>query len=224
MWVHMYAANELDWQFDDGMPVRLRVSTGYPWGGRVEIEVEPEREREFSLFLRIPGWCQHATTSINGRAVTVTPHKGYVELRRRWSRGDSIVLDLPIRPEVRVADPRVVEARDSVALQRGPLVYCLESVDNPGLALRDVELQVGASGDFLREVPHSGSAEDAVALTGEGSVPTDPWSDLYRKLDAPHQRRKQVSLTAIPFFAWGNRGESEMTLWIRKERESVDRG
>ena len=224
LWVHMYAANGLDWQLDDGMPVRLRVSTRYPWDGTVEMEVEPEHDRAFSLFLRIPGWCQQATASINGQAVTVAPHKGYLELRRRWSRGDSIVLDLPIRPEVLVADPRVVEARDSVALQRGPLVYCLEGVDNRGLALRDVELQVGASGDFLREVPHSGFAEDAVAITGEGSVPADPQSDLYRKMDAPQQRRKQVSLTAIPFFAWGNRGESEMTLWIRKQRESVDHG
>jgi DUF1680 family protein len=135
-----------------------------------------------------------------------------------------VVLELPMRPEALVADPRVVEARDSVALKRGPLVYCLESVDNPGLALRDVELQVGASGDFLREVPHSGFAEDAVAIAGEGSVPTDQWSDLYRNMDAPRRQQKQVPLTAIPFFAWGNRGESEMTIWIRKQGEPAKSG
>ncbi len=224
LWVHQYAANELNWYLDDGMSVRLKVSTRYPWDGKVKIEVEPEHHREFSLFFRIPGWCQNPTMSVNGQDITVTPRKGYAELRRRWSSSDSVELGLRMPPEALVANPRVVEARESVVLKRGPLVYCLESVDNPGVAVRDVGLRVGAGGAFLREVSFTGPVKDAVALVGEGSAPTDPWNDLYSSIDAPRRRRKQVPLTAIPFFAWGNRGESEMTLWIRKQRESVDAG
>ena len=220
VWIHLYTANELGWRLVDEMPVRLTVATEYPWDGRVEIAVEPESKREFSLFLRIPGWCRGATTTINGREASIRSRNGYAELRRRWSPGDAVRLNLPMRPEALTANPQMAEARGSVALKRGPLVYCLESVDNPGVPVREVDLQVGPGSATLREIPDTGPVEGAVAILGEGSVPTEPWNDLYRSVDAPRRRRKRVELKAIPFFAWGNRGKSEMTLWIRQERKS----
>ncbi len=105
---------------------------------------------------------------------SVVPNRGSLEPGRRSPPGDSIMLELPMRPEVMVANPRVTEARDSVVLKRGPLIYCVGSVDNSGLSFRDAGLRVGGGGRHLREVAHTGSVVGAIAIIGDGSVPAEP--------------------------------------------------
>ena len=218
IWVNLYAAGELDWLLEDGTPVGLRVTTDYPWSGRVNIEVRPGSTGEFSLFLRIPGWCANPAVAVNGREDPIAVRDGYAELWRSWSDGDSVALDLPMRPELLVASPRVVEARSSVAIKRGPLVYCLEGKDNPEVAVADAGFREGAGANHgLQEKEWPELMEGAVALVGGGTVPVEPWGGLYRTLEAENPERRAVELTAIPFFAWANRGPSDMTLWVHRD-------
>ena len=223
LWVNLYAASEFSWRLDDGMPVRLSVETDYPWDGRISIELRPDSSREFSLFLRIPKWCSRPAAAVNGQEIPVTTRDGYLELRREWDSGDVVTLDLSMPPELVVANPRVAEARSAVALKRGPLVYCLESTDNPGVAVGDASLTVGAGGGFdLREESWPDLLEGAVAMVGEGSEPVESWDGLYRSIATTKRGRRSVTLKAIPFFAWANRGDSEMTVWVQREPAAAD--
>ena len=95
--------------------------------------------------------------------LSVAPNRVYLEPGRRLPPGESIMLDLPMRPEVMVAKPRVTEARESVVVKRGPSVYCFESVDNPGVSVRDAGMRIDEGGAFLPEVPHTGPAAGCVA-------------------------------------------------------------
>ncbi|MDP6349133.1 MAG: glycoside hydrolase family 127 protein [Chloroflexota bacterium] len=224
IWVSLYSAGEMDWLLDDGASVGLRVTTDYPWDGRVNIEVHPGSTEEFSLFLRMPGWCSRPSMVVNGRDIPIAARDGYVEVRRSWSKGDSVALDLPMLPELLVASPRVVEARSSVAIKRGPLVYCLEGVDNPDVALADAGFQEGIRANHgLRERDWPELMEGAVALVGNGTIPVEPWGGLYRTLEAGNPERRAVDLTAIPFFAWANRGPSDMTVWVHREADPTAR-
>ncbi len=221
IWVNLYAAGELAWRLNDGTPLELRVETDYPWDGRVDIAVHPGSTGEFSLFLRVPAWCASPAVSVNGRDVSMNPRDGYLELKRQWAKGDAVTLELPMPPEVLVASPRVVEARSAVALKRGPLVYCLESVDNPGIEVGDAGVQTGPGSDHgLREKEWTDVLDGAVALVGHGSVPVEPWGGLYRTLGSADPGRRAVELTAIPFFAWANRGPSDMTVWVQQIPEA----
>lgn len=130
LWVHLYDANELDWRLADGTGLRVTQATAYPWQGEVALTVAPVHPAEFTLYLRIPTWAEGAGVTSNGQAtgIPVTPGR-YLALRRVWQPGDRVELRLPLSPVAMACHPRAAENRGSVAVQRGPLVYCLEAVD-----------------------------------------------------------------------------------------------
>jgi DUF1680 family protein len=144
VWVHLYAEGRAEVRLDD-RTVGLRQRTQYPWDGDVEIEVYAEND--FGLMLRIPAWCEEgATIEINGHPFDGSPSAGsYVEIRRVWRRGDKVRLALPMPVRYEECHPYVAENAGRVALMRGPLLYCVEQVDNPGLDLRDIVLLEEAS-------------------------------------------------------------------------------
>ena len=206
-----------------GVPVRLRQETRYPWEGRVRLVVEPEREVAFPLYVRIPGWARGEvmpgelyrfadadpgppTLQVNGRAITLDLERGYARIERTWRPGDVVELDLPMPVRKVLAHPAVEDDRGRVALQRGPLVYCAEWPDNGGRAL-DIVVPDGASfesefrPDLLDGVQVIRGDVEAIQEDSRGeSTPT-----------APHR------LTAIPYFAWANRGMGEMAVWMARE-------
>ena len=143
VWVHLYGGNTLDTELADGGRLRLTQETDYPWDGRVTITVEAAPERPCSLMLRIPGWAGGATAEPQRHArCDGRPEPGtYAEVRRAWSAGDVVELTLPMPVRLMQAHPLVEEARNQVAVLRGPIVYCLESADlaegRPGLGRRD---------------------------------------------------------------------------------------
>ncbi|HJO08183.1 MAG TPA: glycoside hydrolase family 127 protein, partial [Chloroflexota bacterium] len=147
VWVHMFNNSTLDWQLEDGTPIAIVQRTEYPWDGRIEIEVKPEQAVEFSVFVRIPGWCRSATATATaaGEALAVTPGE-YLEIRRTWQTGDKIVVDLPMPVELLVANPMATETRDSVTVKRGPIVYCFEAIDNPEIDVREASLVLPEEG------------------------------------------------------------------------------
>jgi DUF1680 family protein len=219
-WVHLYAQGQAELPLPDGQMLRLVQRTSYPWSGEIGIEIESAVT--CSLFLRVPAWCEAgAALRVNG-----VPFEGklvpetYVEVRRAWRTGDRVTLDLPM-PVRRVAcHPYVSENAGRVALMRGPILYCLEEADNPGLDLRDVVLSADASWDATFEPDTLGGV---VVLQGEARVdPLDEaWAGrLYGTagVDAAPGAGRAAAVTAIPYYAWANRAPGAMRVWVRRER------
>jgi uncharacterized protein len=218
--------------------------------GRDDNAAEAEGEREWSLFLRVPGWAagDAVTVRVNGDVWSgegstlpqplpkrergkTRPQPGggdephpfdklragstgegrYIEVRREWKAGDVVELELPMAVRVLEAHPYVEEARNHVAVMRGPVVYCLESVDLPA-RVEVMDVIVRADAQFKpRRVEELGGV---VVLEGKGVVsePGDWTSQLYREYQPGASR--EVDLRLIPYYAWDNRGESEMTVWL----------
>jgi DUF1680 family protein len=205
--VHLYAGGETRFQAGR-VPVRLHVQTEYPWQERVELRVEPEAAVEFTLHLRLPGWCREPQLSLNGSALKTDPVLGYARLRRVWQPGDRILLDLPMPVERIRADVRVAAAAGQVALQRGPVVYCVEEADNgPQLAALSLPRSSALAARFAPELLGG-------CVIIEGAAERElPGAKLYST--SPVERR-DVLLRAVPYALWANRGEGEMRVWLRE--------
>ena len=153
-------------------------------------------------------------TKVNGKAIPEGRPGGYLEIRRTWKPGDTVTLEMKMPVELVESDPRVRENLGSVAVQRGPVVYCVESVDNPGIELRDLELP--ASPAFQAEWSPK-LLGGVVALKGKGLVPSvaEDRRPLYRRLGSYKAApARQLEVTAIPYYAWAYRGVSRMTVWL----------
>jgi len=213
VYVHLFAASEATVELPGGR-VTLIQETDYPWEEEVALRVRPEEPFEFTLAVRIPGWCRDPRLRINGDDVDLASlmEKGYARIRRKWHGGDRVELLLPMPIERVHAHPEVRAAAGKVAIMRGPIVYCLEEIDNgPNLAQivlpRDTELAVaGKDPDLGGAVTLRG-----VAFRIEGTA----WGDA---LYAPAEcERKETPITAVPYYAWCNRKPGEMAVWIREE-------
>lgn len=218
IWVHLYAASAAQVTLPDGRVVLLRQRTDYPWDGQIEIEVDGEGE--FALRLRIPAWCDEgAMLTVNGERFgeALTPGS-YVEVRRVWQPGDRVRLNLPMPIRRIESHPRVEENRGRVALGRGPLLYCAEQADNPGLDLHNVVLPAEAE---LRAEQGADLPGGVVAICGEvqSQAPDAAWDDaLYRTAGSGQEEAsmKPVTLTAIPYHLWANREPGAMRVWLRR--------
>jgi DUF1680 family protein len=213
VWVHLYGGNTLDTELADGSRLRLSQETDYPWDGRVKIAIDAAPGRACSLMLRIPGWARGAALSLNGMPVQQRPEPGtYIEMRRAWSAGDVLQLTLPMPVRLMQAHPLVEEARNQVAIQRGPVVYCLESTDLTGdVQMSDVAIPRGIE---LKPRFDPSLLGGITVLEGRAeSWPEADWSrQLYRELSGT--KPNSIDLKLIPYYAWGNRGRSEMTVWM----------
>jgi uncharacterized protein len=213
VWVNLYGSSTVRTEGADGQILRLTQDTEYPWSGRVRIRIDECGDREFALNLRIPGWANGASVKINHAAVELSPSPaGYFEIRRAWRSGDVVDLDLPMPVRLMEANPLVEEDLNQLAFQRGPVVYCLESADLPrGTRLNDVVIPAG----FKPAARYDARLLDGVAvLEGTAAVQSSgDWSgQLYREAHVAELRPLPIRL--IPYFAWGNRGVSEMTVWL----------
>jgi DUF1680 family protein len=195
-----------------GTRVSLKETSTYPWSGSVAIAVDPEQPAEFTLKLRIPGWADGATASVNGEPVDVAggTENGYLSIRRRWNAGDAVALDLPMPPQRLFAHPAVRADAGRVALKRGPLVYCVEETDNPGGAVQQLKLPRDAPVEIAER---DDLFDGVVTLTADGLRITDAdWNgDLYRS-EPP--KSQPVKLTAIPYYLWNNRQKGSMQIWL----------
>ena len=169
--------------------------------------VSPERPATFDLNLRIPGWSTSPEVKVNGANVRQVEPGSYCRIRRAWKPGDRVILDLPM-PVVGVrADPRVKVLRRRLALMRGPLVYCFEGADNPGLDLWEICVGAGA---------RSRQGEGLYAPVGElpGFEPDLEEGLLGQTVVLRGEGGTAAPVTAIPFYAWGNRGASPFLTWV----------
>jgi uncharacterized protein len=222
--VHQFMSSLINTSGARGPDVKLRMDTGYPWTGDVTLMVAEASGGEWGLSLRIPGWCQTAQVLVNGvldqevRAVSGEEGPGhYVTLRRAWRPGDEIRLSLGVAPRLTESNPRVDAVRGTACVERGPLVYCLEQVDQvAGLDLLDVRVPRDADmasqwrGDLL---------DGIVTVEVPGTVVEQgPWKDrLYLSAADRTLSAEVTSLTAVPYYAWANRGPGVMRVWIPLE-------
>jgi DUF1680 family protein len=214
--VHHYAEGSAQIALADGRTVRLRQTTRYPWDGDIAIELRDGGE--FGLRLRIPGWCDHgASLSVNGTSTEIPLASGrYAEIQRTWQVGDVVRLSLPMPARRIMSHPWVVENTNRVALTRGPLLYCVEQADNPGVDLRDLALPVDGElhAEFRPEL-----LGGVVTLSGRAMTisPASDWNNrLYRtaRMDTEDRSGHEVAFTAIPYFAWANREPGRMRVWL----------
>lgn len=206
VWVQQLISCAAPWPGADGG--RLELEAGLPWEGRVRLTLHPKTPQTASLYLRIPSWAGDATLALNGAALQpdavteATPVRAtacgytpsaarYVTLARAWQPGDALDLTLEMPIRLLRQDRRLPRCGGRFAVTRGPLVYCLESVDNPGVDIFDVTLDP----DSLRAVYDASLLGGAVRLVG--------------------QTRAGAPLTFIPYFLWGNRGPAGMTVFVR---------
>jgi hypothetical protein len=216
LWLHLYGGNTLATTLHDGSAIQLTQQTNYPWDGKITVRLDKAPKKAFSLFLRIPGWSKDAGILVNGKpgGVAVTPGT-YVELNRKWSSGDVIELTLPMPAKLIEANPLVEETRNQVAVKRGPIVYCLESTDLPqGKDLLGVVIPSDISFKMKQaKVANS----DVIVLEGEARIDNSQWNNqLYR--DVSQRNAQSIPVRLIPYYAWGNRGHSEMEVWIPVSR------
>jgi hypothetical protein len=220
LYVNLYGSNTLDWRLANGTALRVTESTGYPWKGNVDLAVDPVSPSEFSLFLRIPEWSHTTRLIVNGTAVAAQPGR-FAEIHRTWKAGDHVSLALDMHPRLTEANALVRENAGRVAVERGPLVYCLEKGDQPLAAdLFDdsllVEGLVEGRARFT-ETFHPELLDGVLTLEHKGVSAAKPLEDdpLYRDFSmAGAQRGKAVTLTFIPYYAWANRGQQEMEVWV----------
>jgi uncharacterized protein len=204
LFIEHYASSEIDW--DDSTVV---MDSNSPWEASTTISYRGE-DRAGTIAFRVPGWAR--SPLVDGAAATAVD--GYVRVSRDWTDGDVVVIEFDQSPRFMVANPRVDDLRGAAVIEDGPLVYAIEEVDNP-FALDDVRLS-GDGSDFRAVWNDSLGVR---SLTGTAGLQDPaPWGpELYRPLkDTTNDVRPvlPISLTAIPYFAWGNRGACAMRTWV----------
>jgi len=217
VWVHFYGSNALKTKLPSGAVVDLVQQTEYPWQGQIKFTFQQGTAQALALRLRIPAWAESATLKVNGSAANTIVRPGsYAEVSRVWKAGDTIELALPMEPRLLEANPKVEEARNQVAVARGPVVYALESFDLPaGVMPTDVALPADAKLTARHDRMLLGGV---TVLEGEGRlVRQGDWTNqLYRPLRPG--KPECVPLRLIPYYAWNNRGVPYMSVWLAVAR------
>jgi len=206
LWIHQYIGNTT--QVDLGVPVRIELDSELPWQGKVAVRVSLESPADFVLHLRVPSWAGSCMLKVNGveqslglqpgeqearedTALGYSPFRShYVRLARTWSAGDTVEFEFPLGIDVLRSHPKVTGSSGKVALARGPLVYCVESVDNPGVDIFDVKVDLST----LRAEFSPAHLDGVWVIRGETT--------------------EGVLFTAIPYYCWANRGKAQMTVMV----------
>ncbi len=227
LYVNLFVGSTADIKMDDGHSVKLIQETRYPWDGLIKMTVVPDAAADFTINVRIPGWARNeampgdlyrfadkydrpAVVKVNGKSVPLDLDKGYEPLKRQWAKGDIIEVALPMPVRRVVANELVSADRSRVALQRGPIVYCAEWPDNPNGRVRNLVLpdKMPLEAEFrpglLNGIEVVNSRVIALALDEKGSL-----------------IRSEQKFTAIPYYAWANRGRGQMEVWIPDSESSA---
>ncbi len=213
LYVHLYNPNRARFSLA-GSAVQIEQQTGYPWDGDVHLTVTVDQPTQFTLALRVPGWCRDYHVSVNGARVSEPLTNGYVRLRRTWASGDEVTLSLAMPVERVAPHPLIRQDAGCIALQRGPVIYCLEEVDNgPNLA------NVALARDACLTPEFDASLFGGVGVITGGAVRLEPanWpGGLYQPQSAVKYANAPLTFKAIPYCFWANREPGEMRVWMRE--------
>ena len=210
LYVNLYGQNSLKTK-----DLEVEQITNYPWDGKITLTVKKAKNLS-TVVLHIPNWCDQYTVLVNGDAYPVNDASS-VAINRKWKKGDVITLHLNMRPRLVEANPLVEEAKNQVAIMRGPIVYCLESQDIEGNRnINDISIPADIQ---LKEVPMTINGHTFTALEGEALAQDGKqWNNetLYREISDKPVRKTCIRL--IPYYAWDNRGIQDMSLWLNLAR------
>ncbi|CUU36035.1 hypothetical protein GXSOP10_122106 [Armatimonadetes bacterium GXS] len=208
LWVNLYVESRAKLSLS-GREVVSQVRTNYPWEGTIEVQVVEGAPVEFGLHLRIPDWCAQPRLTLNGKPLPLEIQKGYAVVRRHWQPEDRLTLELPMTPLFMEAHPRVEADRWQVAIQRGPLVYCLEEIDQSAPLER---MAVDTTSPLrYRWEPN---LLNGIGVIEGGAVVLDDDSAWGNRLYRPLARRQRATFRAIPYYAWHNRQPCPMRVWM----------
>jgi len=220
--IHQYGNMQISTPLSENNQVILNLETEYPWNGQIKITVTESSDQPWQLDLRVPQWCQDFTIKVNHQDEDTILQKGYATMERLWKKGDVVEVEFVMPPFLVEADPRVDNLRSCVAVQRGPIVYCLEEHDQEaGVNLLDVMIDTDTQIISRKQTELLGSV---VTLETTGYLSDrSGWQEnsLYRPMVSDNKSRsseRKVKLTAIPYYAWGNRGLKSMRVWIPRSR------
>ena len=209
--VNLFGGNKLNTHLLDGSKIELVQESNYPWDGDVKIIMQSCKKEPFEILLRIPEWVEEADIFINGEEskLEIEPGK-YARIFRNWKKGDAITMQLPMSIRLVEGHPRIEEVRNQVAILRGPVVYCIETIDLPeNISILDVYLPLESKlkaqyrPDFLGGI---------TTIEGNVLLRKDKNGKMYNQLKTPEW--EPFKTTFIPYFSWSNRGLSDMTVWI----------
>lgn len=220
LYVNLFMSSEADISLPAGN-VSITQQTGYPWNGNVTLVVNPQKRSSFTLRVRIPGWARQEampgdlyrfddrseraiSISINGNKVKYEAEKGYAVFTRNWSKGDKVVLEFPMEVEKVFANEKVADNKGRFALQKGPLVYCLEGPDNLGNTVQNIVVNEKAA---VKEM-HKNEMLNGITILSANGTSTS------RQLNTDELLKSSQEVQAIPYYAWNNRGAGEMEVWI----------
>ncbi|QHI39231.1 Non-reducing end beta-L-arabinofuranosidase [Kordia antarctica] len=208
--VNLYGGNKLDTKLTDGSPIKLTQVTEYPWDGKVTITIDECKNEAFDMQLRIPVWCEGATISVNGETAEAAQSGTFATINRAWKKGDVITLNLPMEIKLVEGHPRIEEVRNQVAIKRGPIVYCIETPDLPkGTEILDVYF----NGNIPLKAQHKKDFLGGVTtIEGELLLRKDKKEGMYRTVEKPTWETYKAQF--VPYFAWSNRGQAEMTVFM----------
>lgn len=212
VYAHLYIGGEAEIKMKSGA-FRISQKNRYPWDGKVTFYMESSPVELITMAFRIPNWCKKWSLFINGkREENIIIKQGYALHRRTWRSGDKIELNFDMNIEVIYSNPKVRANSGKIAIQRGPLVYCLEEVDNgENLPAFSVNLKSGFTAHTDEKL-----MKNAVVIKGKAArIVEDDWKDNLYSNHQPIER--EVDITAIPYFMWGNRKPGEMLVWVRKK-------
>jgi DUF1680 family protein len=207
LFVNLYASNKAEIELNHNI-IRISQSTGYPWNGEIRIAVDPEERSKFALKLRVPGWARHEATPgnlyhyisghnstpsllINGEKQNINIVNGYYEITRNWTKGDELRLNFPMDVQLIQADERVQDDSGKSSLEYGPIVYCIEEIDNPG-TFEAITLSARMQWEVRKDVNLLGGIN---VMTGLNEIDNS-------------------GFMAIPYYSWSNRGVGAMKVWL----------
>ncbi|MCD6089075.1 glycoside hydrolase family 127 protein [Candidatus Bathyarchaeota archaeon] len=218
IWIHLYVQSRAFVNVE-GKTVTIKQRTRYPWSGEVEISLQPESEVSFSLYLRIPGWCRKAKIYVNNQKLeTGIRPGGYIEIHRVWKPSDYVKLFLSMPIERLISHPNVLENTDKVALKRGPIVYCIEQIDNPDFDVWNIVLPLDSP---LKAEWAPKLLNGVTVIQGEAfAIETESFKNrLYQAAADVSFKTRKIQFKAIPYYAWANRKPGSMIVWMRSTSE-----
>jgi DUF1680 family protein len=227
LYVNLYISNDADIMLGN-RKIKVSQNADFPWNGKVEMTVAPESQSRFKLKLRIPGWARNEAIpgdlykftdennesfklSVNGETLTPEIENGYAVINRKWSKGDKILLDLPMPVRAVIPDERIKDDIGKMAVQRGPVIYCAEWPDNN-------------DGKVLNLVIDKGSAfstEFAPDMLGGTQIIKTSGYQTKKTLDGGTESSGKENVTLIPYALWNNRGPGQMMVWLPTTTESA---
>jgi DUF1680 family protein len=214
IYVHLYDNSELRWKLDSGNPITIAQTTRYPWEGDVTMRVSPAQPEEFTLYTRIPGWSHRSSVKVNGKAAGQPVAGEYLGLRRTWTANDLVEISFGMESQIVHACAAVADDTGRIAVQRGPVIFCMEQLDQAEQAPQQFPLMSAKRTGAASSKYEPALLDGVVTIEYPGTIEETPSAAALYNAGPIKGNARNTSLKLIPYYAWANREPSSMQVWI----------